>query len=377
MHSRHPIKGLVDFSDYFSRLPTLAIFTLGIVAAGLAAVAWSNAWVGLIFGLFALADWVMLVNLPRLERSYGPPQLPWLSLAGLRVVLVLVAALLPSPWRWVFVLVVQLAILLMAAYALWVEPTRLGLTRIHLCSPQFNGCLPLRLLHVSDLHVERITERERSLLTLVRDLAPDVIVVTGDYLNISYTQDITAQRQAREMLSQLQAPGGVYAITGSPSVDSPEVLARLLDGLEITWLRDQVAVLNWHGCRLHIAGVECSDDIEADEAKLSRMLDGRADDAFTLLLYHTPDVMPAAVRAGVDLYLAGHTHGGQLRLPFYGALVTASFHGKRYEMGWYNEERTSLYVSRGVGMEGKGAPRARFLCPPEVVLFTLAGADGC
>jgi len=207
-------------------------------------------------------------------------------------------------------------------------------------------------------------------------LAPDVIVVTGDYLNISYTYDATAQRHVRELLTQLKAPGGVFAITGSPPVDSPELVDQLLDGLNVNWLRDEIFTLIWRGCRIQIGGVECSFDIEADERKLLALMDGRSADLFTLLLYHTPDVMPAAVRAGVDLYLAGHTHGGQLRIPYFGALVTASIHGKRYEMGGYKEGKTTLYVTRGVGMEGYGAPRARFLCPPEIVLFTLMGEDG-
>jgi predicted MPP superfamily phosphohydrolase len=213
------------------------------------------------------------------------------------------------------------------------------------------------------------------LLELVDELAPDMIVVTGDYLNISFTRDATAQRQARNLLGQLRAPCGVFAIKGSPSVDPPDVVAQLMDDLDVTWLRDEAIGLTWHGCRLQIVGLECSYDVEADEGKLRGVLDGRVRDAYTLLLYHTPDVMPAAAEAGVDLYLAGHTHGGQLRLPLYGAMVTASIHGKRYEMGPYREGRTLLYVSRGVGMEGKGAPRARFLCPPEVVLFTLAGTE--
>ena len=85
--------------------------------------------------------------------------------------------------------------------------------------------------------------------------------------------------------------------------------------------------------------------------------------------------MPAATTTGVDLYLAGHTHGGQLRLPVFGALVTASSFGKRYEMGAYREGRTVLYVSRGIGLEGLGLPRARFLSPPEITLFTLVGED--
>ena len=84
---------------------------------------------------------------------------------------------------------VQLGLSLMATYACWVEPARLGVTQIALRSPRLNGCPPLRLLHISDLHVERITRRERRLLRWVEQLTPDAIVITGDYLNISYTRE--------------------------------------------------------------------------------------------------------------------------------------------------------------------------------------------
>ena len=94
-----------------------------------------------------------------------------------------------------------------------------------------------------------------------------------------------------------------------------------------------------------------------------------------MLLYHTPDLMPQASDLGVDLYLAGHTHGGQWRLPGFGALLTSSIHWKRYESGLYREGDTRLYVSRGLGMEGFGTPRARFFCPPEVVEILLTGMD--
>ena len=81
--------------------------------------------------------------------------------------------------------------------------------------------------------------------------------------------------------------------------------------------------------------------------------------------------MPAVAHLGVDGYLAGHTHGGQWRVPGFGALVTSSRFGKRYEAGLYRERRTRLYVSRGLGMEGFGTPRARLFCPPEVVVLDL------
>ena len=97
--------------------------------------------------------------------------------------------------------------------------------------------------------------------------------------------------------------------------------------------------------------------------------------SFTLLLYHSPDLMPQAACSGVDLFLAGHTHGGQIRFPLVGAVVTSSRYWKRYEMGLYAEGNTQLYVSRGIGMEGLGAPRARFFCPPEIALFELRGTE--
>ncbi|MCA1553353.1 MAG: metallophosphoesterase, partial [Chloroflexi bacterium] len=95
---------------------------------------------------------------------------------------------------------------------------------------------------------------------------------------------------------------------------------------------------------------------------------------FTILLYHSPDLAPQAAALGtIDLQLAGHTHGGQVRLPFYGALLTSSLYGKQLEMGLYQLRDMLLYVSRGVGLEGMGAPRARFRCRPEVTLITLRG----
>jgi predicted MPP superfamily phosphohydrolase len=75
----------------------------------------------------------------------------------------------------------------------------------------------------------------------------------------------------------------------------------------------------------------------------------------------------------VDLYLAGHTHDGQIRLPLYGALVTSSVYGRRYASGLFREGDTTMYVSRGIGFEGGGLPRARFLCRPEVVSVDLVG----
>ena len=110
-----------------------------------------------------------------------------------------------------------------------------------------------------------------------------------------------------------------------------------------------------------------------DTANLVQLVDASPNGVPRILLYHTPDLMPLATKQGVDLYLSGHTHGGQIRAPFYGAILTSSQFGKRYEMGRYVEGKTDLYVSRGVGLEGMGAPRIRLFAPPEITLITIEG----
>ena len=91
------------------------------------------------------------------------------------------------------------------------------------------------------------------------------------------------------------------------------------------------------------------------------------------MLYHSPDLSPIAAQTGVDLQLSGHTHGGQVRIPLWGAIVTGSLYGKRFEMGLKHVGDMTLYITRGIGMEGAGAPRVRFLCPPEIILWEISG----
>ena len=92
---------------------------------------------------------------------------------------------------------------------------------------------------------------------------------------------------------------------------------------------------------------------------------------FNLFLYHNTDLMDYFDGVPIDLYLCGHTHGGQVALPFYGALTTLSRHGKKYEAGLYRQEHIQLYVNRGIGMEGGRSPRVRFLARPEITVFDI------
>ncbi len=385
---------LLAAGDKIARLPTpvlaLSLAALSVGAARLwMATTHSIALgygVGVGLATFMIGDWIMLAWLPRAGRSFGPVGLTLLALAFARWALFVATAWIPStqelPYSTAALAVIgNLALTGNVLDSLWAEPFRLDVTRLEIQSPRLAGYPPIRVLHLSDLHVERITARERRLLELVEELRPDLIVFTGDLLNLTFLDDARAQSDCRELLSRLRAPLGVYAINGSPSVDRPHVVCKVLDGLDIRHLDNRVEPLRLlpeDEPALALVGVTCTNDAARDAKTLSQVMTGVPNNPstpFTLLLYHSPDLMPEAARAGVDLYLTGHTHGGQIRLPLIGAIVTSSIYWKRYEMGLYTEGHTRLYVSRGIGMEGLGAPRARFLCPPEIELFELRGAE--
>jgi predicted MPP superfamily phosphohydrolase len=90
-----------------------------------------------------------------------------------------------------------------------------------------------------------------------------------------------------------------------------------------------------------------------------------------MFLYHFPSEIVAVSHYPVDLMLSGHTHGGQVCLPFYGAVITHSKTSKRYERGLYKLDQTWLYVNRGIGMDGGATPRIRFLARPEVTVIDI------
>lgn len=348
----------------------LLLLALAFIAARLD---WVTA---LVLFAFFVGDWLLLSMLPRVGKSFGPPKPPVFLLALFRVPFVF----LPYPW-WI---VVELLGTLLVIYGFWIEPHRLTLTTQTLKSDKLGFNTPLRVLHLADIHVERITGRERLMLDMVKALAPDVILFSGDFLNLSYTHDPLAHEHTRSLLVELDAPLGVYAVSGSPAVDPPAVVAHLLDGTNIRWLRSERAIIEHEGKQIEIVGLDCTHRPFIDGPNLLQAL-GRAvapaDDSpnrlyneppFRILVYHTPDLAPEAAQAGIDLQLSGHTHGGQVRIPFYGALYAASLYGKAFESGRRQVGDLTLYVSRGIGLEGGGAPRLRFNCAPEVVLWELS-----
>jgi uncharacterized protein len=336
----------------------------------------ARVWLILITLLCIVADGLLLIFLPKLGLSFGAVRFSFFifSFGQLCVLLVGLGALRlpigPRQIQPIFILVCGLQVLLplLAFYGLYIEPFNLTTTELKVDAPAFLPDRPLRILQISDLHIERETRRERDLLVRVKELQPDIIVLTGDYLNLDYLDDEQSRQDAHDLLAQLSAPYGIYAIIGT--TDTQDMMRDVFSGLDIRVMDDEFTSVSLPENDLYIVGVTNGNSTRNGK-RLTQLMANVPADAYTLLLYHTPDIIEEAAASGVDLYLAGHTHGGQVRLPLYGAIVTFSKFGKKYEMGKYVVGETTLYVSRGLGMEGWFLPRIRFLAPPEIVLIEL------
>jgi predicted MPP superfamily phosphohydrolase/uncharacterized membrane protein len=343
----------------------------------------------LVFLSFCLADWGLLWALPRLRLSFSTQIMPPLVTCVFVRLLVfwgLLGAALLARWRGrrrgvevqtrsaaILFLLVNLGLSVVQVDAYVVEPLLIETTELSL---SFDGLdpnvPPVRVVQITDIHIERSSYREASVIQKVDALQPDIIVLTGDYLNLSNLSDPTSAAHFRQFAAQLEAPYGIYAVRGSvePTLES---MALLVEGTDVVWLEQEAVTVNVRGQPVTLVGVACSHRQGLDAARLAQAVDGIPADAFTLLLYHSPDLILEAAEHQVDLYLGGHTHGGQLRLPFYGAIITSSMYGKRYASGLFEEGDTTMYISRGLGFEGGGMPRARFLCRPEIVSIELTG----
>ena len=248
------------------------------------------------------------------------------------------------------------------AYGYYVEPTWLSVSHVKITSSKLpKGSRPIRIVHISDLHSEAKPLLEGKLAQAIAAERPDIIVFTGDSLNLP--DGLPVFRQCLTELAQI-AP--TYAVKGNWDAWYWKRL-ELFEGTGAHELNGTSAQVLVNGVPIWIVGIAVENERSMEQAIASA-----PPDAFKVFLYHYPDLIREAVGLKVDLYCAGHTHGGQVALPLYGALITYSKYGKQYEAGLYSEGETWMYVNRGLGMEGGNAPRVRFWARPEVTVIEVS-----
>jgi predicted MPP superfamily phosphohydrolase len=259
------------------------------------------------------------------------------------------------------------------------EPNALEVTRHEVdLAPAGIGAHPLRIVHMTDLQADHIGPHEDAAIRAALAERPDLIVLTGDYIQprLSATRkQATADLKRLLRERQVRAPLGVFAVRGDVDVDWPSVL----DGTGITPLTgDVVRVPLPEGPMLSLVGLTIRMSRGQEDEAMLRLMQGVPAGDLRIVIGHNPNFVRtlAAQHVPVDLALAGHTHGGQVVLPFIGALITKMQLPSRYASGLASYEGIPLHVSRGIGMERGAAPQIRFLCPPEIcVLNVRYGGD--
>lgn len=239
---------------------------------------------------------------------------------------------------------------------------------------------PLKVAFLTDLHYGLYIKQAQARRWVDVALAeqPELILLGGDFVDVRAGETPTPLLQE---LARLKAPLGVYGVWGNHDYGSfgryhsrwrgegtPQwaqhraALAQALAAVGVQMLRNETAQPRSDLCLIG------TDDFQWGEpADLSALLRG-ADKRATLLLTHNPDILPHLPQR-IGLTLAGHTHGGQVRLPAIGAVMVPSLYGTRFDMGWKEGAHSSpAYVSRGLGVS---ALPVRMLCPPEITVLTL------
>ena len=282
-------------------------------------------------------------------------------------------------WNKILFVIIILALV---GYSYFIEPNRLELNRYVIQDEQLKG---IKIVFASDFHVKPYGQKRLDkIVETINSENADLVLSVGDYV-CGHTRHSTMPiEDIAKTLSKVKAKYGFYTSLGNhDGWYDPAEIAMNLEENGIKVLSNSNVALNIKGQKLYIAGI---DDYDTGNPEIYKALNGIKVDENgeynepVIMLSHSPDLfskMPTAI----TLVLAGHTHGGQIRIPFLGPIFTASRYGDRYAKGWKQEyhrellkvditkpiklqrQIKTLFVTRGIGVS---ILPFRFNCVPEI-----------
>jgi len=264
-------------------------------------------------------------------------------------------------------------------YVTQIEPRWVEVTQVDIHLPELAGPLDgFTIAQLSDLHLGPYVSAQdvRRSVQIANELDADLVALTGDFVYRSADYSVACAQE----LASLEAKYGIYAVLGNHDMwTDPRQVTENLIGAGITVLRNDRQVLDVGSARLWLLGIKDTgytggpwDEFRVEwqetcDALATLLVDIPANEP-RLLLVHNPDFTEMLPEGRIDLAVCGHTHGGQVRLPFIGAPIVPSCFGQKYTSGLVQGPSTLVYINRGIGVI---APPVRFNCRPEVTLLRL------
>lgn len=232
-----------------------------------------------------------------------------------------------------------------------------------------------KVVQISDIHLKKIGFRERELIEKVNELKPDILFITGDFFRSVKGKDAADQyRSIYDLIKSFNVSIAIYGILGNYDdylERYPERLTELRSaGIDILQDENRKVLLR-NNKTFWLAG-SFYDSYHENTRSFTNALESIPPKAPVILLNHYPDVFEKAVNAGINLVLVGHTHGGQIGIPF---LIRISTYANKssYMSGLFGSGKTKMYVNRGIGTT---VFPVRFLCRPEITVFDFRAEPG-
>ena len=259
---------------------------------------------------------------------------------------------------WEILAVVIISILFLV-YCFAIEPNMLQTKTYRIPDKKLKG---LRVVFVSDFHIRpNGQKRLQKIVNLVNKQNPDIVLSGGDFVNGYREKETMPIEEIASGLNKIKSKYGFYTVLGNHDWDFDGVkISKVLQENGIKVLANSNSKIDTSIGTIYIAGVE---DLKTRTPDIEKALENTENP--TILLTHSPDVFPK-VLLGVNLTLAGHVHGGQVRIPLWGAVLIPSKYGNRYSMGLIEETGRKIIVTKGIGTS---ILPVRFNCPPEIVVI--------
>jgi len=262
----------------------------------------------------------------------------------------------------------------LGVYATHIEPGMLDIDRpapLAVASER-GGTGTVTIGVLTDLQTTSIGARDHAVVDELLATQPDVILLPGDFLqedDAGFARHVSA---LRELLGRLSAPGGVFLVGGD--VDQPlDRLPQMVEGTSVRYLADEVVRTTVGDRSLTIGGIGLDYDSPSALAVLDELEVAPGDDDIRILLAHRPDpVLDRPAVSRIDLQVSGHTHGGQIAVPFVGPILTLTAVPRHVAAGGLHDlDGHAIYIGRGVGLERGQAPQVRFRVRPNIGVLTL------